>query len=67
MRQIQIGFENRQDLIITESIEPGRRPLRCRIHFCGRLRMFFSIIRRMGLRFSAIRSTIANDLGADYV
>ena len=26
MRQIQIGFENRQDLVISKSIVPGRRP-----------------------------------------
>ena len=51
MRQIQIGFENRQDLIISESIGPGRRWLRWGAACAGG---FFSDISADGVRLSAV-------------
>ena len=65
MRQIQIGFENRQDLIINKSIAPGRRPAPVR-GSASAAASDVLLLPQMGC-VSRHSSAIANDLGADHV
>ena len=67
VRQIEIGFEDRQDLVISKSVVPGSQPA-CGTRFCGRLLAPRGTVREMSrVRLWAVGKAIAHGLGAGHL